>query len=109
MILETYLERQREWSRKVFGSGKRTLGLLQHIEKEIVEVKQNPEDVMEWVDIIILALDGAWRAGYTPEQVVKSLSKKQAINFARTWPTPISEDKAVEHVRSEIHTEQLLI
>lgn len=109
MILETYLERQREWSRKVFGSGKRTLGLLQHIEKEIVEVKQNPEDVMEWVDIIILALDGAWRAGYTPEQVAEALSKKQAINFARTWPNPVSEDMAVEHTRSAVSPEQLLL
>ena len=109
MILETYLEQQREWSRRVFGPGKRTRGILQHIEKEIAEVRQDPEDVMEWVDIIILALDGAWRAGYTPEQVAEALSKKQAINFARTWPTPVSEDVAVQHIHSEVGPEQLLI
>jgi hypothetical protein len=97
--LEEYLEDQKAWSTRVFGEGKRTEGILKHIEKESDEVRDNPEDLMEWIDIAILALDGAWRAGYQPEEIVLALVEKQEINFDRKWNVPDSENKPVEHVR----------
>ena len=94
-----YLEKQIIWSRGIFGNGRRTEGILKHIEKEIVEVRQAPVDVEEWVDIVILALDGAWRAGYTPEQVAETLCLKQLKNFNREWNVPNSENEPVEHIK----------
>lgn len=99
-FLTEYLQRQKEWSTKTFNPGKRTIGITEHIKKEIEEIRQKPTDVMEWVDIIILALDGYWRAGGDPKDIEVDLHYKQRKNFNRTWPTPTSEDEAVEHDRT---------
>jgi hypothetical protein len=97
MTLESYLDRQIEWSKRTFGSGKRTKGIVEHIRSELNEITEAPQDLREWVDVMILALDGYWRHGGTPETLMDALIKKQNVNFARAWPTPVSEDIAVEH------------
>jgi Protein of unknown function (DUF550) len=102
MDLIRHIHRQRKWSQKMFGPGSRTTGILNHIAKEIKEVENNPSDISEWIDIVILALDGAWRAGHTPEQIAQALDAKQAINEARLWPDWrwFGQDQAIEHDRS---------
>ena len=40
MNLLVHIARQKEWSNKTFGPGDRTEGIIDHIIKEIVEVKQ---------------------------------------------------------------------
>lgn len=97
--LADYIKRQEEWSSKTFGHGVRTKGITAHIRKELDEIEAAPHDVEEWVDVVILALDGAWRAGYSPEQICAALDAKQAKNFLRTYPMPISDDHPSEHVR----------
>jgi len=97
--LVSYIQRQEEWSAKTFGNGVRTKGITAHIRKELLEIEAAPHDVEEWIDVVILALDGAWRAGYSPEQIVAALEAKQAKNFKRTYPMPISEDIPSEHFR----------
>jgi hypothetical protein len=97
--LEDWLTRQIKFSSKTFGEGARSEGIAKHIEKEVGEIRKNPADLFEWLDVAILAFDGAWRAGYSPEIIVKGLELKLAINQNRKWPAPTSEDKAVEHVR----------
>lgn len=94
---------QREWSRETFGPGDRLAGILDHIRKELIEVEQNPTDVTEWIDVVILALDGAWRAGHEPEAIVAALDAKYAKNQARTWPDWRTADPnaAIEHVPDE--------
>jgi hypothetical protein len=99
-MLREYIQRHKDWSLQTFGEGKKTDGLIAHITKELDEIKNNPTDVMEWIDVIILAMDGAWRAGYTPLQIVNALNEKQAINFGRKW-SPIVEGQPTEHVREE--------
>lgn len=96
-----HLERQRAWSRETFGPGDRANGVLDHIRKELDEVAADPTDVEEWVDVLILAFDGAWRAGHEPQTILDALAAKQAKNEARTWPDwrTMSPDKAIEHVR----------
>jgi hypothetical protein len=59
--LEKYLEKQIPFSKDAYGPGYRYKGVLDHIEKEIKEIRENPDDLEEWIDILILALDGAWR------------------------------------------------
>lgn len=53
-----------------------TAGVIDHIEKEVVEVKKDPSDLDEWIDILILGCDGAMRAGYTPNQIVHAWEQK---------------------------------
>jgi len=99
MMLEWYVMEQREWSARTFGPGRRVMGLTRHIEKEIEEIRRAPEDLSEWIDVVILALDGAWRAGYSPAAIAAELERKQKENFARKWPAAVSEDEPTEHVR----------
>lgn len=100
VIDAAHLTRQRAWSEATFGPGTRLLGVLDHIRKELLEIEQAPEDVEEWVDVIILAFDGAWRAGWEPQQIIDAIKAKQAKNEDRSWPDwrTASPDHAIEHV-----------
>lgn len=96
-----HLHWQREWSKKTFGPGSRIEGVLDHIRKELGEIEENPSDVEEWADLLILSFDGAWRAGHEPEIVIQAIRDKQAKNEKRVWPDWRKADrsKAIEHVR----------
>ena len=107
-LMNEYIVHHMDWSRKTFGDGPHTEGLCKHIEKELAEIREDPNDLMEWVDVIILAIDGAWRTGHTPAQILDALSKKQGLNFTRYWNvTP--EDQPNEHDRGiEVMSEETL-
>jgi hypothetical protein len=96
-----HLQRQQEWSERTFGPGVRAEGVVDHIVKELAEILADPSDLTEWIDVAILALDGAWRSGASPEQIVAALVAKQAKNEARTWPDwrTAEPGKAIQHVR----------
>lgn len=96
-----HLHRQKEWSEETFGPGPRTHGVLDHIQKEIGEVRADPTDLEEWIDLVLLSLDGAWRAGHSPEKIVSALDAKQTKNESRSWPDwrTVPTDKAIEHNR----------
>jgi hypothetical protein len=99
--LWAHLHRQLHWSRRTFGPGPRTSGLIDHIRKELIEIEADPTDLREWIDVIILGFDGAWRSGATPSQIIDALLTTQARNEERMWPDwrTADPDKAIEHVR----------
>jgi hypothetical protein len=102
--LVEHLHRQRDFSLRTFGPGPRLEGVIAHIRKELAEIEAKPTDVTEWIDVVLLALDGAWRAGFGPEEIAIALQGKQAKNEARTWPdwrtaapgAPIEHDRTGE-------------
>lgn len=102
VALPDIVARQIEWSLKTFGPGRRTQGLLDHLQKELAEIAAAPTDLKEWVDVIILAMDGAWRAGHTPMDIARALIEKQEENRNRQWPDwrTAEPGKAIEHIRS---------
>ncbi|MFK4044520.1 dATP/dGTP pyrophosphohydrolase domain-containing protein [Roseomonas mucosa] len=102
MNLIAHLHRQRAFSARTFGPGARTAGVLDHIREELREIEAKPDDLSEWIDVVLLACDGAWRAGYTPEQIAEALAAKLARNEAREWPDwrTADPDKAIEHVKA---------
>jgi hypothetical protein len=99
--LVKHLHRQREFSLKTFGPGERTKGVLAHIRKELVEIEEKPQDLEEWIDVILLALDGAWRSGASPEAIAMKLYFKQSKNENREWPDwrTMSVDEPIQHVK----------
>lgn len=104
--LVEHLRRQREFSLRTFGPGDaeaRLPGIADHITKELRELAAEPGDVEEWIDIVLLALDGAWRTGASPEEIAAALATKQAKNERRRWPDwkTSALHKAIEHVRDE--------
>lgn len=101
VIDAAHIERQREFSLRTFGPGPRTAGVLDHITKELDEIRKAPTDLSEWADVIILALDGAQRTGADPQAIIDAIVAKQAKNEAREWPDWRDQDpdKAIEHRR----------
>jgi len=97
--LKEYIEKIKPWSTETFGPGPHTKGVIAHIKEECDEVLLEPYDLTEWVDIIILAIDGYWRHGGKPEDLLKDLHAKADINIARKWNPVISEDQPVHHVK----------
>jgi hypothetical protein len=100
--LISHLTRQKDFSFETFGPGPRTQGVIDHIRKELKEIEANPKDLKEWVDVILLALDGAWRAGYDPVQIAAMIDEIQTRNENRKWPDWRTADpnKAIEHDRT---------
>jgi hypothetical protein len=114
MDLEQHLLRQMAFSRATFGPGERRAGVCDHIRKELVEVEaeQTPREAsIEWVDVVILALDGLTRsllaAGRKPmhaaTEACAMIVQKQERNELRDWPDWRSQplDQAIEHVRGD--------
>lgn len=114
MNLEQHLLRQMAFSHATFGPGARAQGVCDHARKEIAEIEQSNGSPEEWVDLVILALDGLSRAlAYKTNQTLRScpviaardccelLLKKQAINEGRQWPDWRTADtgKAIEHIK----------
>jgi hypothetical protein len=104
--LAAYLGRSEEWSARTFGHGLRTKGIVQHIQKELAEILEKPHDLSEWVDVMILAMDGYWRHGGDPKEIMQRLQLKQDVNFARQWPPIGPEDQAMEHVKDSVMSAQ---
>lgn len=112
--LEAHLKRQMAFSHATFGPGERMQGVLDHIRKEIVEVEQSNGDSNEWVDIVILALDGLTRrlsycvdgktrnnAQEVAAMACRMIEGKQTRNEERVWPDWRTADpnKAITHVK----------
>lgn len=130
MDLEQHLLRQMAFSHATFGPGKRTHGVIDHIKKELDEVAAAALDVTqkqstadEWVDVVILALDGLTRelifnkegTRFDPEEAareaVKRIKAKQTKNEGRVWPDwrTADKDKAITHVKQEPTAEVAII
>lgn len=100
MDIAKFIRDQKIFSEKTFGPGPRTQGITAHIRNELLEIAEDPTDLMEWVDVILLAMDGAWRAGHSPSDIEDAMHRKLQINKNRTWPDWRSAgDGAIQHVR----------
>jgi hypothetical protein len=62
MDMKAHLLRQMAFSRGAFGPGERRQSIIEHIRKELVEIEESDGSHEEWVDVVILALDGLWRS-----------------------------------------------
>lgn len=98
-----HLMQQWEWSLETFGPGGRADGVIDHIRKELTEIEDDPTDLFEWVDVLILAFDGAMRVGWKPQEIIDAIKEKQTVNEQRAWPDwrTAEPGKPIEHVRSE--------
>lgn len=115
------IARQAEWSDNTFGPTTREKGVIAHIRKELAEIEQDPSDIYEWIDVMILAIDGAWRQiaysgrdgnsnhlnGMDYRKIAEILlgvyMMKCKTNRERVWPDwrNFSSDAPIEHDRSK--------
>jgi len=99
-VFAKFLKSKIEWSVKTFGDGEKTEGLIDHITEELHEIRENPNDLSEWIDVILLAIDGYLRHGGTPERLFFDLWQKQKINETRKWGSPADSGK-VNHIKDK--------
>lgn len=101
MNIEDHLEHQFHWSSITFGPPRGPAGVIDHLKQEMIELEAEPYDLEEWIDVIILACDGAWRAGFTTQQILEKWQYKQNKNEARKWPDwKLSvPGKAINHIK----------
>ncbi|MBW4709590.1 DUF550 domain-containing protein [Roseobacter sp. YSTF-M11] len=102
--LLTVIDHHIGFSFKTFGPGERLAGTLDHIEDELVEIKADPHDCEEWVDLILLAIQGAARHGHNAEAIAGTWLAKMSKNDARDWPDWRTADptKRIEHIRTPV-------
>jgi hypothetical protein len=87
MLLD-YLHAHNEWSARTFGTDQRTTSIITHIRNEIVEVRNTPHDLIEYIDIVILAFDGAFVTNHQPTHVVHAL--QGPLSLRHPWH-PLSD------------------
>ena len=107
--------RQVAMSRQTFGPSERTAGVIDHIRSELEEIGREAtsfDRALEWVDVVILARDGLWRAlsandpsattRELAEEAVRLIEAKQDRNDFRDWPDYRTADPnaSIEHVRT---------
>ena len=95
--------------------------MIDHIRKELKEIEEVNADASEWVDVVLLALDGLSRRlryvngiGQGKESdprdvaavICQMIEGKQTRNEMRDWPDWRTADpnKAIEHDRSKDET-----
>ena len=98
-----FIDELYEWSKQAYGPGMRTEGICKHIEKELAEVRKDPTDPEEWVDIILLALNGIQRLDIGGEKILDWFFMKVDKNVARKWPDwrTMDENVPIEHKKDE--------
>lgn len=109
---EAFALRKAAHSIAAFGPRQMDEGILDHLKKEIEEVRkaERPKEKQrEWVDIFMLGLDGLLRSlireGYSTSraasEAVHMIRTKQTALESREWPDwrTVAPDKAIEHVR----------
>lgn len=98
-----FIDKLYAWSLEAYGPGQRTAGILDHIRKELYEIEKDPQDLEEWIDVILLALNGAQRLNVGGEAILEAFYKKCIKNVKRTWPEwkDLDPNKAIEHDRSK--------
>lgn len=99
--LINHINEQREFSLKTFGPGKRLEAGIDHIKKELDEIIKEPDNLEEYVDLILLSLDITHRAGFTAEEICEKIKYKFEKNKNRKWPDWKTQpyDKAITHIK----------
>ncbi|MEM7032812.1 MAG: dATP/dGTP pyrophosphohydrolase domain-containing protein [Chloroflexota bacterium] len=72
---------------------------LKHLKREIDEVLEDPSDIVEWADCLLLFLESTRRQELSVADVARAAEAKFEINEKRAWGDPDSEG-----VRSHIIT-----
>lgn len=86
--LLAFFEEHRRWSLRTFGKRKPEPPLY-HLQEEVEEMLDNPKDIKEYADGILLIMDAAQNAGFTPEEVIAAMMQKFHTDLVhRKWNKP---------------------
>lgn len=97
--LNDFCRRYAEFSNGAFGSPEERgcLGPLHHLQEEVKELIDNPDDELEWADCFLLLLDAARRKGHSVDDLVRFANAKLEINKKRSWKK--DDNNVFKHVK----------
>lgn len=74
--------------------------ILTHLRRELEEIENDPNDIEEWADAMLLFMHGLRERGFSIASLVIALEKKFEVNRNRKWKAP-DEHGVVEHEKGE--------
>jgi len=86
-----------DFTDNVFGQSN-PVSKLHHLQEEVAELIEEPEDTLEWADCMILLIDAAKKAGHDMDDLYGFIQAKMDINKKRKWSAP-DENGVVRHVK----------
>ena len=87
-----------KWSDNQFGFNRPPTGSINHLIKEVQELKEEQYCLEEYADCLMLILDAARMAGYNCDNLFKATQDKLKVNKNRKWG-PLDKDGVSEHIR----------
>ena len=84
MEFQELLEKVKHLNKTCFPKAKLEHNLI-HLQSEVDEVIKDPEDIIEWADMLICFVGGFGKTNFTIEQLSQACDKKIEINLNRTW------------------------
>lgn len=96
--LGVLIKEHEKFSDETFGKDRNPIGPLKHLKKEIDEIIENPDDIVEYADFLLLFIDAIRLNGYTFSKVINAAFEKLEVNKTRDWP-PLNKEGYSEHVK----------
>lgn len=98
--LETLRKCVFNWTEQTFG---RPRDPLTKIESELAEIKDNPGDLEEWADLLILLMDAYSLAqeGKTAADLLEMAWQKMEKNKARKWAAVPGKPGTYQHIKTD--------
>lgn len=90
---------ERAWALPTFGRTEPS-GSLAHLASEVEELREDPSDIGEYADCLLLLLDAAAISGFSTRDLLRAVWTKMERNKARTWGAPNAEGFC-EHVSED--------
>jgi hypothetical protein len=78
------------WQMETFKGYNTLPGKFAHMEREIKEVLNNPNDLSEWADVFILFVGAMGIQGLNFNQLLAAAASKMDVNEKRQWGPPDS-------------------
>ncbi len=96
--LNDFYKKYEEFSNATFGTPeiRNCLAPLKHLQEEVKELIENPDDTMEWADCFLLILDAARRKGHSIDDLISFANAKLEINKKRSWK--LTNDGIFKHI-----------
>jgi len=86
------------WSDQTFGKNRNPIAPLHHLKKEVQEVIEQPNDIKEYADCLLLLMDSARLSGFNMDDLYFAAKAKFKENKLRKWSKP-DENGVCEHIR----------
>lgn len=95
MNINLFQNKVSDWANSTFPNSSLNSKLL-HIKEELDEILENPQDIKEWADVLLIYMHAAKSQGFTLSDIFKSAEDKFIEIQSRKWKNP-DKNRVVRH------------